>query len=183
MIKRLWRQMYDLRQFRGQYDIYLSVLQLEQSIHLALRPDKQGVGTRWSAISIPSESMVVTYVYAKNSAPRAGRGFLNDVQNINSNCDITMYGGIFRTYILLLFISCARLLLFRRSFFLFYYLVRTTFLFRRSFFLFYYLVRTTFFYFVDRFFLFSYLVRTTFFISYVVVSFLLSRAHDFFFIS
>ena len=70
--------------------------------------------------------------------------------------------------------------LFRRSFFLFYYLVRTTFLFRRSFFLFYYLVRTTFFYFVCRFFfsiiscarlflfrrsifLFYYLVRTTFF--------------------
>ena len=53
--------------------------------------------------------------------------------------------------------------LFRRSFFLFYYLVRRTFLFRRSFFLFYYLVRTTFFYFVCRFF-----------------SLLLSRAHDFF---
>ena len=54
------------------------------------------------------------------------------------------YGGIFRTYTVLLFISCARLFLFRRSFFLFYYLVRTTFLFRSSFFLFYYLVRTTF---------------------------------------
>ena len=25
--------------------------------------------------------MVITYVYAKNSAPRADRGFLNDVQN------------------------------------------------------------------------------------------------------
>ena len=35
-------------------------------------------------------SMVITYVYAKNSAPLADRGFLNDVQNTNSNCDITM---------------------------------------------------------------------------------------------
>ena len=35
-------------------------------------------------------SMVITYVYAKNSAPRADRGFLNDVQNTNSNYDITM---------------------------------------------------------------------------------------------
>ena len=36
-------------------------------------------------------SMVITYVYAKKkSAPRADRGFLNDVQNTNSNCDITM---------------------------------------------------------------------------------------------
>ena len=34
--------------------------------------------------------MVITYVYAKNNAPQAGRGFLNDVQNINSNCDITL---------------------------------------------------------------------------------------------
>ena len=40
-------------------------------------------------------AMVMTYVYAKNSAPRAGRGFLNDVQNINSNCDITMWAGIY----------------------------------------------------------------------------------------
>ena len=71
------------------------------------------------------------------------------------------YGGIFRTYIVLLFISCARLFLFHRSFFLFYYLVRTTFLFRRSFFLFYYLVRTTF-KFRRSFFLLYYLVRTTF---------------------
>ena len=91
-----------------------------------------------------------------------------------------IYGGIFRTYIILLFISCARLFYFVDRFFfsiiswarlfyfvdrffLFYYLVRTTFLFRRSFFLFYYLVRTTFFYLVCRFFLFYYLVRTTFF--------------------
>ena len=73
-----------------------------------------------------------------------------------------LYGGIFRTCIVLLSISCARLFLFRRSFFLFYYLVRTTFLFRRSFFLFYYLVRTTFLFCVS-FFLFYYLVRTTFF--------------------
>ena len=58
--------------------------------------------------------------------------------------------------------------------------MRTTFLFRRSFFLFYYLVRTTFL-FRRSFFLFYYLVRTTFFILYVVFSFLLSRAHDFFF--
>ena len=35
-------------------------------------------------------TMVITYVYAKNNAPQAGRGFLNDVQNINSNCDITL---------------------------------------------------------------------------------------------
>ena len=39
-------------------------------------------------------SMVITYVYAKNSAPRADRGFLNDIQNTNSNCDITMWAGI-----------------------------------------------------------------------------------------
>ena len=39
--------------------------------------------------------MVITYVYAKNNAPQAGRGFLNDVQNINSNCDITMWAGIY----------------------------------------------------------------------------------------
>ena len=32
--------------------------------------------------------MVITYVYAKNSAPRADRGFLNDVQSTNSNYDI-----------------------------------------------------------------------------------------------
>ena len=38
----------------------------------------------------PTKTMVITYVYAKNSAPRADRGFLNDVQNTNSNCDITM---------------------------------------------------------------------------------------------
>ena len=37
----------------------------------------------------------MTYVYAKDSALRAGRGFLNDVQNINSNCDITMWAGIY----------------------------------------------------------------------------------------
>ena len=41
-------------------------------------------------------SMVITYVYAKNNAPQAGRGFLNDVQNINSNCDITMWAGIYK---------------------------------------------------------------------------------------
>ena len=40
-------------------------------------------------------SMVITYVYAKNSAPRADRGFLNDVQNTSSNCDITMWAGIY----------------------------------------------------------------------------------------
>ena len=74
---------------------------------------------------------------------------------------IFSYGGIIRTYIVLLFISCARLFLFRRSFFHFYYLVRTTFLFRRSFYLFYYLVRTTFL-FRGSFFLFYYLVRTTY---------------------
>ena len=39
--------------------------------------------------------MVITYVYAKNNAPQAGRGFLNDVQNINSNSDITMWAGIY----------------------------------------------------------------------------------------
>ena len=78
-----------------------------------------------------------------------------------------LYGGIFRTYIVLLFILCAWLFLFRRSFFLFYYLVRTTFLFCRLIFLFYYLVRTTFFLFCMSFFLFYYLVRTTFF-SHVV---------------
>ena len=37
-----------------------------------------------------SYTMVITYVYAKNSAPWADRGFLNDVQSSNSNCDITM---------------------------------------------------------------------------------------------
>ena len=42
-----------------------------------------------------AKSMVITYVYAKNSAPRADRGFLNDVQNTNSNCDITMWAGIY----------------------------------------------------------------------------------------
>ena len=40
-------------------------------------------------------SMVISYVYAKNSAPRADRGFINDVQNTNSNCDITMWAGIY----------------------------------------------------------------------------------------
>ena len=35
-------------------------------------------------------TMVKIYVYAKNSAPRADRGFLKDVQNTNTNCDITM---------------------------------------------------------------------------------------------
>ena len=77
--------------------------------------------------------------------------------------DSLFYGGIIRTNIVLLFISCARLFLFRRSFFLFYYLVRTTFLFRRSF--------------------FSFLLSRAhdFFTLYVVFSFLLSRAHDFFF--
>ena len=42
-----------------------------------------------------SITMVISYVYAKNSAPRADRGFLNDVQNTNSNCDITMCAGIY----------------------------------------------------------------------------------------
>ena len=37
-----------------------------------------------------ANTMVITDVYAKNSAPRAHRGFLNDVQNTNSNFDITM---------------------------------------------------------------------------------------------
>ena len=69
--------------------------------------------------------------------------FLSTIFFIGLFC--RFYGGILRTYIVLLFFSCARLFLFRRSFFLFYYLVRTTFLFRRSFFLFYNLVRTTFF--------------------------------------
>ena len=41
------------------------------------------------------KAMVITYVYAKNSAPRADRGFLNDVQNTNSNCDIAMWAGIY----------------------------------------------------------------------------------------
>ena len=41
-------------------------------------------------VLILSKSMVITYVYAKNSALWADRGFLNDVQNTNSNCDITM---------------------------------------------------------------------------------------------
>ena len=89
------------------------------------------------------------------------------------------YGGIFRTYIVLSIISCA------------------WHLFRRSFFHFFYLVRTTFFYFVDGFF-FSiiscarfFLFRRSFFffiiscarLFYFVCrfSFLLSRAHDFFF--
>ena len=75
-----------------------------------------------------------------------------------------MYGGIYRTYIVLISISCARHFLIRRSFFLFFYLVRTTFLFRGSFFLLYYLVRTTF------------LFCMSFF------SVLLSRAHDFYFV-
>ena len=42
-----------------------------------------------------SLSMVLTYVCAKNSAPRADQGFLNDVQNTNSYCDITMWAGIY----------------------------------------------------------------------------------------
>ena len=42
-----------------------------------------------------AQTMVITYVYAKNSAPRADRGFLNDVQNTNSNCDITIRAGIY----------------------------------------------------------------------------------------
>ena len=42
-----------------------------------------------------TQIMVITYVYAKNSAPRADRGFLNDVQNTNSNYDITMWAGIY----------------------------------------------------------------------------------------
>ena len=92
-----------------------------------------------------------------------------------------IYGGIFRTYIVLLFISCARLFYFVDRFFfsiiscarLFYFVDcfffsiisgARLFFFRRSFFLFYYLVRTTF------------LFRMSFFFS-----FLLSRAHDFFF--
>ena len=37
----------------------------------------------------------ITYVYAKNSAPRADRGFLNDFQNTNSHCDIIMWAGIY----------------------------------------------------------------------------------------
>ena len=47
------------------------------------------------------------------------------------------YGGIFRTYIVLLFISCARHFLFRRWFFVFYYLVHTTFFFVGHFFSFF----------------------------------------------
>ena len=39
--------------------------------------------------------MVISYVYAKNSAPRADRGFPNDVQNTNSNFDISMWAGIY----------------------------------------------------------------------------------------
>ena len=100
---------------------------------------------------------------------------------------VETYGGIFRTYIVLFFISCARLFLFSTSFFLFYYLVRTTFLFHRSFFLFYYLVRTTFL-FRRSFFLFFYLVRTTllfrwsfFLFFYLVRTTLLFRWSFFFF--
>ena len=54
--------------------------------------------------------MVITFVYAKNSAPRADGGFLNDVQNTNSNCGITMWAGIYnflvyREYVLIEIIS------------------------------------------------------------------------------
>ena len=53
---------------------------------------KSGLTMQQSVCSLKgiSISMVISYVYAKNSAPRADRGFLNDVQNTNSNCDITM---------------------------------------------------------------------------------------------
>ena len=50
--------------------------------------------SRWKSAQ-STLPIVITYVYAKNSAPRAERGFLNDVQNTNSNCDITMWAGIY----------------------------------------------------------------------------------------
>ena len=73
-----------------------------------------------------------------------------------------IYGGIFRTYIVLLFISCARL---------FYFVDR---------FFFSIISCARLFYFVDRFFFSIISCARLFFISYVVFSFLLSRAHDFF---
>ena len=77
-----------------------------------------------------------------------------------------IYGGTyFRTYIVLLFISCARHFLFRRSFFLLYYLVRTTFFI--SYIVFHFLLSRT---------------HDFFLILYADFSFLLSRAHDFFFV-
>ena len=72
------------------------------------------------------------------------------------------YGGIFRTYIVLLFISCARL---------FYFVYR---------FFFSVISCARLFYFVDRFFFSIISCARLFFILYVVFSFLLSRAHDFF---
>ena len=73
------------------------------------------------------------------------------------------YGGIFRTYILLLFISCARL---------FYFVDR---------FFFSIISCARLFYFVDRFF-FSIISCARLFLFYMsFFSFLLSRAHDFFF--
>ena len=55
----------------------------------------ENVKTICITITSSELSIVITYVYAKNSAPRADRGFLNDVQNINSNFDITMWAGIY----------------------------------------------------------------------------------------
>ena len=73
-----------------------------------------------------------------------------------------LYGGIFRTYIVLLFISCARL---------FYFVDR---------FFFSIISCARLFYFVDRFFFSIILCARLFFTLCVVFSFLLSRAHDFF---
>ena len=90
------------------------------------------------------DSLVLCLVNMTIIVNRLNVALTGDLHNLISRY-VVFYGGIFRTYIVLLFISCARHFLFRRSFFLFYYLVRTTFLFCMSFFLFYYLVRTTFF--------------------------------------
>ena len=79
-------------------------------------------------------------------------------------------------------VSCARLFYFYIVFSFLLSRAHDFFLFCMSFFLFYYLVRTTFFYFVCRFFFSTISCARHFFFSYVVFSFLLSRAHDFYFL-
>ena len=87
---------------------------------------------------------------------------------------IVLYGGIFRTYIVLLFISCARLFYFVDRFFFSIISCARLFLFRRSFFLFYYLVRTTFYIWYVVFF-FSTISCARLFFACRFFSFLLSR--------